>query len=412
MQILFSTDGIVNGKFPKAGIRDISKGGCSEIMLNISKYALDYDHSKYKSWQEHAIYSNPQRLSKLVKPVLDACKSENLSTPAAYINFRLSDMNAEGSLIDTLVHLGEAAAKIAIDSDCNYLVVSPLSPDDAIDAWLTNRQYYLAIANVVKDYPIIILLENQVKNIGGHLVRGLCSDDVETVKWIDSLNEAVGKDLFGFNLDVGTCSLCGQNMQDFIITLGHRLKMVTLRDNDGNQESSMLPFTAVYEHSSRTDWLSLIRGLRRIDFDGLFVVDMEDTAAAFSPLIRPNLIKLAKTVAEYITWQVSIEAVLKKHKNRVLFGAGNMCRAYMKCYGDKYPPLFTCDNNKALWNTDFCGLKVKSPEELKQLPKDCAIFICNVYYSEIENQLHEMGVKNPIERFNDEYLPDYHFTRI
>ncbi|MBR2178975.1 MAG: sugar phosphate isomerase/epimerase [Selenomonadaceae bacterium] len=413
MQILCSTDGIVNGEFPKPGIRNIVKGGFSDIILNISKYALDYDYSKYKSWQEYRIYSDPQKLKKLLKPVLDACIKDNLSTPAAYINFQLSKMNTEDNLTDTLIKLGEEAAKIAIDIGCKYLIVSPLSVGIAgADTWAINRQYYSCLAEIIKDHQITILLENQTKNLGGHLVRGLCSDEVDTVKWIDSLNEAVGKDLFGFNLDVGTCNLCGQDMQEFILTLGHRLKMVTLRDNDGNQESSMLPFTAVGERSPRANWQSLIYGLRGIDFDGLFVVQMEDTAIVFSTLIRSELIRLSKTIAEYIAWQVSIETRLKKYKNRVLFGAGNMCRGYMECYGREYPPLFTCDNNKSLWNTECCGLKVKAPEELKNIPEDCAIFICNIYYAEIEKQLHDMDIKNPIERFSDEYLPSYHFNEI
>ena len=406
MQILCSTDGIVNAESPKAGIRNIVKGGFSNISISIAKYAFDYDYSKYKPWQEYRIYSNPQVLKKLVKPILDTCNKEKISIPAAYINFQLPDISVDDDLSDTLIHLGELAANIAAEMDCKYLIVSPLSVGIAgTDAWQINRQYYLDIAEIVKDRQMTILLENQTKNLGGHLVRGLCAEAFEAVDWIDSLNEAVGKDLFGFNLDVGTCNLCGQNMQEFILPLGDSLKLVTLRDNDGNQESSMLPFTAVCERSSRTNWRSLIYGLRAINFDGFYVVQMEDTASNFSTLIRPELIRLSKAAAEYIAWQVDIEAFLKKHKSRVLFGAGNMCRAYMTCYGEEYPPLFTCDNNKSLWNTNCCGLEVKSSEALRSLPEDCAIIICNFYYSEIEAQLHEMGLKNPIERFNDEYLP-------
>ncbi len=37
----------------------------------------------------------------------------------------------------------------------------------------------------------------------------------------------------------------------------------------------------------------------------------------------------------------------------------------MKCYGEQYKPLFTCDNNSSIWGTQFCGLDVKSPEALK-----------------------------------------------
>ncbi len=77
----------------------------------------------------------------------------------------------------------------------------------------------------------------------------------------------------------------------------------------------------------------------------------------------------------------------------------------MKCYGEIYRPLFTCDNNQAKWGTMLDGLEIKDPEELRALPDTCAIFICNIYYEEIEQQLRGMGLPNPIERFSDEYLP-------
>lgn len=59
-----------------------------------------------------------------------------------------------------------------------------------------------------------------------------------------------------------------------------------------------------------------------------------------------------------------------------------------------------------------CGLLVKDPESLKKLAPDCAIFICNIYYREIEEQLKSMGIDNPIEFFNDEYMPSFYFDRL
>ena len=88
-----------------------------------------------------------------------------------------------------------------------------------------------------------------------------------------------------------------------------------------------------------------------------------------------------------------------------------MCRNFMKCYGEQYKPLFTCDNNSSIWGTKFCGLEVKNPEELKDLPKDCGVYICNMYYREIEQQLKDLGVEN-IEFFNDEYLSSYYEDRL
>ena len=57
-------------------------------------------------------------------------------------------------------------------------------------------------------------------------------------------------------------------------------------------------------------------------------------------------------------------------------------------------------------------MEIKPPEALKELDADCAIFICNIYYKEIEEQLRQMGLCNPIEYFNDEYMPSYYFDRL
>ena len=77
----------------------------------------------------------------------------------------------------------------------------------------------------------------------------------------------------------------------------------------------------------------------------------------------------------------------------------------MERYGTDYRPLFTCDNNPATWGQSTCGIEIKNPQELKYLDPKTAIFICNMYYDEIEDQLAEMKLPNPIERFNDENLP-------
>lgn len=123
------------------------------------------------------------------------------------------------------------------------------------------------------------------------------------------------------------------------------------------------------------------------------------------------MIPVYKEILDYFDLQINIEKDLKKYDRIVLFGAGNMCRNYMKCYGEKYPPLFTCDNNEKLWGTSFCGLEVKPPKALKKLPQGCVVLICNIYYREIERQLRELGVEN-IGFFNDEYMPSFYFDRL
>ena len=49
---------------------------------------------------------------------------------------------------------------------------------------------------------------------------------------------------------------------------------------------------------------------------------------------------------------------------------------------------------------------------IDSLPEGTGIFICNMFYREIEEQLREMGVTGGIEYFNDEYLPVISMKRL
>ena len=99
-----------------------------------------------------------------------------------------------------------------------------------------------------------------------------------------------------------------------------------------------------------------------------------------------------------------MEKCIREYPVRVLFGAGNMCRQYMTCYGQQYPPLFISDNNPGLWGTMVYGVEVRPPEVLKELPEGCAVIICNTFYEETARQLKALGVSQ-IGTFSDECLP-------
>lgn len=416
MEIVCRSSGIVAAEYPRQGIGDMAKAGFGEMMLDLSSYCMKQDLEDFgkdkKKRKSAEVLTNISLLGSMVQKAAEHCRQCGLGVTSMYGPVLRRDTKRE-DLNALLEKLTEEGIRLCGRQKAAYLVVPPLFAGvEKDDLWKVNRAYYLRLAKIAGEESVGILLENQARDVHGHLARGVCSDEQEAARWVDALNDACGEERFGFCLDAGTASLCGQNMYEFVKTMGRRLKIVVLRDINGMEETALLPFTGVGRGQSKTDWLSLIRGLRETRFDGKLTLFLEDTASAFSPLLRPQLLALAKSVGEYIRWQVGLENVLAKHERRVLFGAGNMCRAYMKCYGEKYPPLFTCDNNKERWGTEFCGLEVHSPEDLKELSGEVAILICNIYYREIEQQLREMGLKNPIEYFNDEYLPSFHFDRL
>ena len=408
MDVIYSPKGIMGIIQPGQGISDMAKAGFENLLLDLSMLCTTGEIKTVCGREREG----EAALAPVVYPLLERFQNANLHSPIARAPYLLR--NTKRKDLNELV--GKRAAEsieICKKAGASQIIIRPLFAgiNDG-NLWKTNREYYLSLADAAKKNEVMILLENQCRDRNGHLMRGICAETEEAISWVDALNSEAGEERFGFCMDVGVCSLCGQDMQNFAVSIGSRLKAVVLRDCNGIQETSQLPFTCSGEGAGGTDWLGLIRGLREMRYDGHLILEFPTTAAAFSPLLRPELLRLAKSVAEYFKWQIEMENHLRQYRARVLFGAGNMCRNYMKCYGKKYPPLFTCDNNASFWGTTFCGLEVKSPDCLKELPEDCAVFICNIYYREIERQLREMGITNPIAFFNDEYMPSFYFDRL
>lgn len=420
MNLICSPTGMLNPSCPNSSVIDLKNAGFENVLLDLavccSPYELEhYGESKTEEEERDRtlITEKPSEMALFFEKMHKACKEYGLSLPMARAPFLMRDTK-RADLTELLYQIHTECIRFCGRLGCQKLIIRPIFSGLSYgEEWEANRSYYLRLAKTAQEENVMILLENQCRSVSGHLMRGVCSDPVTATEWIDALNQEIGEPFFGFCMDVGVCNLCGQDMHEFATVLGNRIKAVLLRDCDGHKESSLLPFTCVHGGKPQTDWLGLIRGLREADFDRDLILSMEDTAIGFSPLLRPQLLALARAVAEYFKWQIEIENLLKKYQSIVLFGAGNMCRNYMKCYGEQYPPLFTCDNNQKAWGTNFYGLEVRPPESLKNLPKDCGIFICNIYYREIEKQLLKMGIaKEQIAYFNDEYMPSFYFDRL
>ncbi len=419
MNVVLSLKGIAGVTRPGQGISDTVRAGFRSVLADISQGCGPWELENAgtepeKRLQKYYLSEEPDKLPQVMEKLTDACRKRGLSLPVAYAPY-LPRNTERTDLRELLKELSLESIRYCGQIGSKYIVIRPLFAGiDPAKLWEANREYYLELAKEAEKQDVMILLENQSRDYNGHLLRGICSDPAEAAEWIDRLNrECAGKDSFerfGFCFDIGTCTICGQDPHEMLCVLGKRVKAVLLRDCDGVRDQYYLPMSLGGENISKTDWLGLFRGLRKIDFDGELILCLCDTAA--SVMLKPALLQYAKSVADYFVWQTGMERMLKQYSKRVLFGAGNMCRAYMKCYGKEYPPLFTCDNDPTLWGTVFEGLEVKNPEALKELPEDCAVFICNMYYREIEAQLEELGVHRPIEFFNDEYMPTFYFDRL
>lgn len=420
MRLVCAPEGtIMDARRPGQGVGDILNAGFQETILDgllccKEREFRGMDKVRKEAAREKRPYipDEPERIGEALEPLIRTCREKGLAMTIARAPYLLRDRKSP-ELTEIYRNIAMEAVKLAVREKCEAVIVRPLFAGVPFgEEWKSNREFYLSLLPLIKDSDTKVLMENQCKDSEGHLIRGILSDPLEAAEWIDALNQEAGAEKFGFCMDVGAYNLCGQDMYEAATALRERVKAVILRDNNGHDEDSLLPFTCISEYGQQTEWLSLIRGLREISFDGYLIMDAKMTIDAVSPILRPTYMKLAKETADYFAWQITLEGLMKKYKHIVLFGAGNMCRNYLINYGDKYPPLFTCDNNKDRWGEDFFGLTIHDPKDLRELPEGTGIFICNVYYREIEAQLRDMGIKNGIEYFNDEYLPALNMNRL
>ncbi len=406
MRLSCSVYGVVDTAHPKQGIRDLKKAGFNAALLDFNMFGFSDDTLK----NDYSV----EDMDKYYLVVRKEAESTGLEFPIAKVQelnrFKIFSGNhcLENSSKEACYNLLLETTKRAIHAcesmGCSYLIVPPLWYTVKNEqAWDINKLFYIELAKECKKANTKLLLTNLTRYVNGHYIRGICSDVSTASRWIDLLNKEVGADRFGFCLDVGNCNLCGQDIYEMVTGLKSHLCAVVLKDNFSINDAALLPFSASNNGHPTTDWLGIIRALREQEFDGHLVLEITDSIRAISPILHPALLSYAKSIGDYFVWQIGIESALKKYSTILLFGAGNMCRNFMRLYGDKYHPQFTCDNNSALWHTEFEGLVVKPPDALRGISPDCGVFICNIYYREIEAQLRELGVQN-IEYFNDEYM--------
>ena len=99
---------------------------------------------------------------------------------------------------------------------------------------------------------------------GWHILEGPCCDARKMAERIDRINEKYGAEVLGFCFDTGHASLVGIDFEKFILTLGKRLKVLHIYDNDGIADLHQMPFTftRTRENHPSTDWEGFVRALR------------------------------------------------------------------------------------------------------------------------------------------------------
>lgn len=131
-----------------------------------------------------------------------------------------------------------------------------------------NLEIFQQMVPLLKQCHVGICVENLYEGIGQRLTEGTCANPDDAIWYVDTLNEYAGEELFGICLDTGHLQLTKRDAADYIHTVGSRLKILHLHENDAIGDLHQMPYTFGKTKEDGLNWSEIARALKDIGFDG------------------------------------------------------------------------------------------------------------------------------------------------
>ena len=137
-------------------------------------------------------------------------------------------------------------------------------------------------------------------------MSSVCSNEYEAVEYIGKLNGDAGFDCFAFCFDMGHANLLGKNVYNFVTTLGSRIQILHLHDNDGITDLHNVPF--VYARSwgpTMADWDGLLRALGDIKYSGVLSFETCEAMYTVPPELRGAMRRFICEIGKYMAGKLA-----------------------------------------------------------------------------------------------------------
>ena len=191
----------------------------------------------------------------------------------------------------------ERSIKIAAMLGASSIIVHPLHwfPFKGHEEEIRkiNLEYYRSLIPVARDCGIRIAFENMWQK---EVKRKCISDDVgsraaDLASYIDEIDS----EWVVACLDVGHCSLVGEEAEDAIRVLGHdRLKALHVHDNDYQGDRHTLPGLGMM------NWDNIMQALADIDYTGEFTYEADGFLRYFDNGYIPQACKFMEQTGRYL----------------------------------------------------------------------------------------------------------------
>lgn len=305
LKIGVQTKNAVNDECPAEGFALLKQSGFSAADFSLNKYLLNT--SLYNSELNHFFDKSVNELESFFAPHKRGAEEAGIKINQMHMPYPVYVPKADKEINDYLWNVvAPKSMSVCAFFECKYIVMHGFklmhyAGSEELE-WNETAKFIDSIAPVAKEMGITICIENLYDNIGGHLVEGPCCNVKKAIHRIDAFNEKYGAEILGFCFDTGHANIVGIDMESFITSLGNRLKVLHIHDNDGISDLHQIPFTftKTRENLPSTDWEGFIRGLRAIRYDKVLSFETAPVLSAFPEIMKPDVLAFIAGIGRYL----------------------------------------------------------------------------------------------------------------
>ncbi len=303
------TKGVINDETPKKGFELLKRAGFTCVDFSLNGYLTN--RMLYEDARNDFFSQSVAELEDFFRRHKTAAKETGIMIHQMHMPYPMYVLRGSRELNEYLWNVvTPKSMRLCAFFECPYIVVHGFKLSHFLGSeeleWRETERFLDSIAPLARELGITICIENLYTSIGGHLVEGPCCNGRKAAERIDRFNERHQAEVLGFCFDTGHANLVGIDMEDFIRTLGARLKVLHIHDNDGIADLHQLPFTftKTRENKTSTDWDGFMRGLRGIHFDQVLSFETAPVLDSFPGEMREEVLGFIARIGEYFAGKV------------------------------------------------------------------------------------------------------------
>ena len=303
------TKNAVTDEDPSEGFAQLRQAGFSCADFSLNEYLLNTD--LYRSRMNTFFNQTEQELEQFFSPYKRGAETAGITINQMHMPYPSYVPKGSKELNEYLWNIvAPKSMKVCAFFGCKFIVVHGfklayyLGSEEA--EWMETKRFLDYLAPMAKELGITMCIENLYDGIGGHLVEGPGCDAKKAAERIDRMNENYHAEVLGFCFDTGHANLVGLDFERFLTTLGDRLKVLHIHDNDGVRDLHQIPFTfaKTRENCSSTDWEGFVRGLKAVRFHGTLSFETAPVLTAFPTQMKQEVLSLIARIGEYFGTQI------------------------------------------------------------------------------------------------------------